>query len=117
MGHCHMLLAVAGLDNDAIHERIRRLAGGDWSGFTPAEQAAFAFARKLRTISAVTPDDFRRLADHFGRERAVDVAWWACRSHYMTRVADAFQLPLEESNVFDGFVAADGAAASRGKKD
>jgi hypothetical protein len=30
----------------------------------------------------------------------LDVLWWACRCHYMTRVADAFQLPLEEKNVF-----------------
>jgi hypothetical protein len=29
------------------------------------------------------------------------VIWWACRCHYMTRVADAFQLPLERENVFD----------------
>jgi hypothetical protein len=28
------------------------------------------------------------------------VIWWACRCHYMTRVADAFQLPLERENVF-----------------
>jgi hypothetical protein len=39
---------------------------------------------------------------HFGPERAVDVIWWACRCHYMTRVADAFQLPLEKENVFEG---------------
>ena len=38
---------------------------------------------------------------HFGPERALDVVWWACRCHYMTRVADAFQLPLERENVFD----------------
>jgi len=29
----------------------------------------------------------------------MDVIWWACRCHYMTRVADAFQLPLERENV------------------
>ena len=40
------------------------------------------------------------LIGHFGLERALDVLWWACRCHYMTRVADAFQLPLERENVF-----------------
>ena len=47
MGHCEMLLAVAGLDDAAVTRRTRQLAGGDWSRFTPAERAAFAFARNL----------------------------------------------------------------------
>ncbi len=96
-----MLLAVAGLDSDAVTERTRRLAGGDWSSFPEAEQAAFAFARKqARKPWSITDDDFDGLVRHFGKERALDVVWWACRCHYMTRVADAFQLPLERENVF-----------------
>jgi hypothetical protein len=102
MGHCEMLLAVAGLDKNAISERTRQLASGDWSRFAPAEQVAFAFARKqARTPWAVTDKDVRQLTDHFGTERALDVIWWACRCHYMTCVADAFQLPLERDNVFE----------------
>ena len=38
MGHSEMLLAVAGLKEDEVKERVRGLAAGDWSGFTPAEQ-------------------------------------------------------------------------------
>jgi alkylhydroperoxidase family enzyme len=106
MGHCNMLLAVAGLDKIAVADRTRRLAGGDWSGFTPDEQAAFAYARKLARGAAPTADDFAALAARLGRDRAVDVVWWTCHCHYMTRVADAFQLPLEDGNVFDGFQAA-----------
>jgi alkylhydroperoxidase family enzyme len=103
MGHCEMLLAVAGLDEKEIIERTRRLASGDWSSFSAAEQAAFAFARKqARTPWAITGEDVDVLVKHFGRERALDVIWWACRCHYMTRVADAFQLPLEKENVFTG---------------
>jgi hypothetical protein len=98
-----MLLAVAGLDQTAVQERTRRLASGDWSGFPPAEQAAFAFARKqARAPWTIGDDDWRQLVRGFGPERAVDVVWWACRCHYMTRVADAFQLPLERGNVFEG---------------
>ncbi len=108
MGHCQMQLAVAGLAQDDVQERTRRLASGDWSGFSPAEQAAFAFARKLVNARTVTPADFRRLKEQFGQERAVDLVWWVCRCHYMTCVADAFQLPLERDNVFDGFAAAPG---------
>ena len=101
MGHCEMLLAVAGLDDKAVNQRVRRLAAGDWSSFPPAERAAFAFARKQATDpAAVTPADLEELTRHFGPVRALDVLWWACRCHYMTRVADAFQLPLERENVF-----------------
>jgi alkylhydroperoxidase family enzyme len=101
MGHCEMLLAVAGLNSDAVTERTRRLASGDWSSFSAAEQAAFDFARRqARKPWSITDEDFNGLVSHFGRERALDVVWWACRCHYMTRVADAFQLPLERENVF-----------------
>jgi alkylhydroperoxidase family enzyme len=101
MGHCEMLLAVAGLENDAITNRTRRLADGDWSDFTPAEQAAFAFARKqAKNPAGITKEDVATLQARFGKDRALDVIWWSCRCHYMTRVADAFQLPLEKENVF-----------------
>jgi len=102
MGHCEMLLAVAGLDQKAIIERTERLAAGDWSGFSPAERVAFLFARKqAKDPASITAQDMRELAYHFGTARALDVLWWACRCHYMTRVADAFQLPLESENVFE----------------
>src|SRR5260370_22573134 len=102
MGHCEMLLAVAGLDQKAIVERTQRLASGDWSGLTPAERAAFTFARKqAKDPASITATDMRELTHHFGTTRAVDVLWWACRCHYMTRVADAFQRPLDRENVFE----------------
>ncbi|SRR5260370_4208705 len=96
-----MLLAVAGLGDEQITERTRRLAEGDWSSFPAPERAAFGFAHQLsRTSPAVSDMDVRQLHEHFGPERALDVIWWLCRCHYMTRVADAFQLPLERENVF-----------------
>jgi hypothetical protein len=101
MGHCEMLLAVAGLDSQAIADRTRRLASGDWSVFAPAEQAAFAFARKQATAPwSVRRADVQDLLSRFNGGPGLDVIWWACRCHYMTRVADAFQLPLERDNVF-----------------
>jgi alkylhydroperoxidase family enzyme len=107
MGHCEMLLAVAGLDQKQISERTRKLAEGDWSGFTPADRAAFAFARKLSFEPASVTDEYvAELQRLFGAARTFDVIWWACRCHYMTRVADAFQLPLERDNVFDNRPAA-----------
>jgi alkylhydroperoxidase family enzyme len=106
MGHCEMLLAVAGLDAKAVAERTRALAEDDWSKFSPADRAAFAFARKqAKAPGSITDADVDGLTRHFGRERALDVIWWSCRCHYMTRVADAFQLPLERDNVFQGLSA------------
>ena len=70
-----------------------------------SERAAYAFARKqAKRPWDVSAQDIEWLVKHFGPERAVDVIWWACRCHYMTRVADAFQLPLEKENVFEGLV-------------
>ncbi len=103
MGHCTMLLAVAGLDRQTVHEHTEKLAGGDWSRFSPAERAALGFARKLADGRPVSARDYQGLVAHYGRDRALDVLWWVCQCHYMTCVADAFQLPLEGGNVFDGF--------------
>ena len=101
MGHGNMLLAVAGLTDDEVKERTKRLASGDWGGFAPAERQALAFAAKLsRKPAAVTDTDMRDLVETFGRERAVDVLWYASWVNFMTRFADAFQLRLERENVF-----------------
>ena len=101
MGHSEFHLAVAGLDEEQVRERTKQLASGDWSKFTPAERVAFSFAHKqAKQPWAITDEDYRQLVAHFGKHRAVDVVWWASRCHYMTRLADAFQLPLERDNVF-----------------
>src|SRR5262245_65594278 len=99
MGHCEMLLAVAGMKPEEVAGATRRLAGGVGSA---AEQAAFAFTRKQAADPAsVTDADVRELERHFGREKAWHVIWWAARCHYMTKVADAFQFPLEKDNPFE----------------
>src|SRR3954447_12442678 len=100
MGHGNMLLAVAGLSDDEVRERTKRLAVGDWSGFAPAERQALAFAARLsRKPAAVTDADVADLVETFGRERAVDVLWYASWVNFMTRFADAFQLRGEGENV------------------
>jgi len=105
MGHTEMMLAVAGLDQKAITQRNRHLASGDWSAFSPRERVAFHFVHKqAKSPASITDRDFRQLVQHFGQEQALDVIWWSSHCHYLTRVADAFQLPLEQENVFDGFL-------------
>lgn len=101
MGHSEMLLAVAGMTEEEIARRTESLAAGDWSGFPPAEQTAMRFARKLTGEPwAVTDGDVRDLEEAFGRHRALDLIWHVAWGNYMTRFADAFQLPLEPTNVF-----------------
>jgi alkylhydroperoxidase family enzyme len=101
MGHGNMLLAVAGLTDDEVKERTKRLASGDWSSFAPAERQALAFTAKLsKRPAAVTDTDVADLVETLGRERAVDIIWYASWVNFMTRFADAFQLPLERENVF-----------------
>jgi hypothetical protein len=70
MGHAEMLLAVAGLDRKTIDERSRHLADGDWSVFSPAEQAAFGFAHKQAARpESITRQDVEELVRRLGRER------------------------------------------------
>jgi alkylhydroperoxidase family enzyme len=104
MGHCEMLLEVAGLDKKAIAERTRRLASDDWSAFPPEEQRAFAYARKLsKTPWELTPADYKTLETDLGPDKGFATFWWLCRGLYMTRVSDGLQLPLERENVFNSF--------------
>jgi alkylhydroperoxidase family enzyme len=101
MGHSEMLLAVAGLKEDEIKKRTRKLAAGDWSDYSPAERQALQFAHKLSSKPAsLTAKEMGALAATFGRHRAIDLIWYGAWCNYMTRVADAFQLPLEKTNVF-----------------
>ncbi len=96
-----MLLAVAGLTDKQIRDRFEQLASGDWSNFSPEERVAFSFAWKQAVSpSSITDADVKQLIEQLGKEQAVDLIWWTSRGHYMTRVADAFQLPLESDNVF-----------------
>lgn len=102
MGHCEMLLEVAGLDKQAIADRTSKLAGNDWSAFPPAEQRAYAYARKLSKAPwSLTAEDYQTLEKDLGPAQAMSTFWWLCRGLYMTRISDGFQLPLERDNVFD----------------
>jgi hypothetical protein len=110
MGHSEMLLAVAGLKADEIKKRTSNLGSGDWSVFPAGERQAFHFAWKLsRQPADLTNSDVVGLVDTFGQERALDLIWYGGWCNYMTRVADAFQLPLERDNVF--------APPKKGKSD
>jgi hypothetical protein len=101
MGHAEMLLAVAGLKPEEVKELTKKLASGDWSSFPKAQQTAFGLAYKLsKEPSSITDKDRAALVEVFGRARAADLIYYVSWCNYMTRIADAFQLPLEKDNVF-----------------
>lgn len=101
MGHCEMLLAAEGLNEQAIQQRTQELASGDWTQFPAAEQIGYRYARKLTLAPwELTARDYRSLEQALGPETAMATVWWLCRGLYMTRVSDGFQLPLERDNVF-----------------
>ena len=101
MGHCEMLLEVAGLHAEEVADRTERLGSANWSSFSPIEQRCYAYARKLsQTPWELTPADYESLVADLGADQAMATFWWLCRGLYMTRVSDGFQLPLERENVF-----------------
>lgn len=96
-----MNLAVAGLKPNEVTRRMELLATGNWAGFSAAHQAAFLFARKQAfNPGSLTGADLVDLEKHWGKDKMWQPIFWSARCHYMTRVADAFQLPLEKDNVF-----------------
>jgi hypothetical protein len=100
MGHCEMLLAVAGMSQEEVDAKTRQLAG-DWSDLPASERAAFVFTRKqARDPNSITDADIAELERACGKERAWQIIWSASSRHYMTKVADAFQFPLERENPF-----------------
>jgi alkylhydroperoxidase family enzyme len=104
MGHTEMILAVAGLDELELKDRVSQLASGDWSSFKPAERAGLLLACKLtRTPWQIQKQDIDTLTAHLGQERALETIYYICGCNHMTRVADAFQLPVEPDNVFMAF--------------
>ncbi len=96
-----MLLAVAGLKPEEVKALTKKLATGDWSSFPKAQQTAFGLAYKMSKHPAkITNADRETLVEVFGRDRASDLIYYVAWCNYMTRIADAFQLPLEKENVF-----------------
>jgi hypothetical protein len=95
-----MLFAVAGMNAEKVNATTKRLAG-DWSDFPADERAGLLYARKqARAPWSITDDDIKELERQCGKDKAWQIVWYAARCHYMTTVADSFQLPLEKENPF-----------------
>ncbi len=96
-----MLLAVAGLTKEQVKERARGLSDNKWTLFPEVERVGYRFVHQQATQpTKISDEQIKALKKAMGPHRALDVIWYGSWCNYMTRVADAFQLPLEKSNVF-----------------
>lgn len=96
-----MQLAVAGLNELQAEEKTRLLASGDWSSLAPQQRVILHFARKIsKEPKKLDEADMQTMIRYLGSDRAIDWTYHVCWANFMTRVADAFQLPLESTNVF-----------------
>lgn len=114
MGHCEMLLELAGLEPASITQRLQRLASGNWSCFPAEEQLAYAFACLLtQSPWEVSDADIDAVKSALGEQGAMAAIWWLCRGVYATSIASAFELPLERENVFRAPAEPSGSAPPR----
>src|ERR1044072_3630171 len=101
MGHAEMLLAVAGLNELQVEERVKVLASGDWSSFKPEERVLLRFAKQLsQRPQQLNPTDVQLVIRNVGLERTLHWTFHIGWCNFMTRIADSFQIPLEKENIF-----------------
>jgi AhpD family alkylhydroperoxidase len=85
-------LRALGLDDDAIFA----IDGSDEARFTPAERAAFAFARKLTVDPAlIDDDDFDALKKSYSDTQIAELIHHVNHDVFFNRVTEAARLPLD----------------------
>ena len=89
IGHQESKLLAAGLSEDEIAS-----LDGDWSGHTPAEQAAFAFARKLSfQPHEISDADIDALRGHFTDLQILEMVLSIGRNNVANRSHEALGVP------------------------
>ncbi len=95
MGHVQYMAAVADLPPSYVFE-LEALEKKD-----PRRRVAFPFARKLtREPESVSQADIDSLRTAFTDKEIVQLVFAICHFNTMNRLADAFGVPLEKTNVF-----------------
>ena len=88
------------LDAGRSEQRIAAL-DCDWSTFTPAEQAAFAFARKLTyEPHRITDKDIESLAKHYRPQQIVEICLHVAGYNATNRWTDGMGIPQEGHRTF-----------------
>ncbi|WP_206108067.1 carboxymuconolactone decarboxylase family protein [Paludisphaera soli] len=95
-GHQEVKLASDGVQEDAI-----AALDGDWSEFTPAERAAFAFTRKLTyEPHALTDADVDRLRAHYNDLQILEIVMTVAGNNATNRWTGPLAIPQEKHRVF-----------------
>ncbi|HEV3167853.1 MAG TPA: hypothetical protein VGZ22_27880 [Isosphaeraceae bacterium] len=96
MGHQEVKLASAGLSDD----RIAAL-DGNWSEFTPAERAAFAFTKKLTSApNQVDDDDIAALKRYYNENQVLEIILSVAGFNSTNRWTGGLAIPQEEHREF-----------------
>lgn len=95
MGHVDYMAAVGGLPTSHVFDLERP------DTLDPRRRAALAFARKLtRSPAQVSKADVDALRAELSEKEVVQLVFAICHFNTMNRLADAFGVPLEPTNVF-----------------
>ena len=91
-GHQETKLSAEGVSEDTI-----AALDGDWSEFTPAEQAAFAFTKKLTyEPQSITNADIDSLRRYYKDPAIVEIALTVAGNNAMNRWTGALRIPQED---------------------
>ena len=93
LGHQEIKLAVAGLEEDKI-----AALDGSWAEFSPEQQAAFAFARKLTyEPHRLADDDIARLRKHYTDLQILEIVLSVCGNNSINRWKEGVGVPQSKS--------------------
>lgn len=89
------------LSGDGVTEETIAALDGDWSGFTPAEQEAFAFTRKLTyEPNRLADADLARLRRHYNDLQILEIITAVAGFNAMNRWTGALAIPQEDHRVY-----------------
>jgi alkylhydroperoxidase family enzyme len=95
-GHQESKLASAGVNEETI-----AALDGAWDRFTPAEQAAFAFTRKLTLRPDIITDaDINALRPFYSGQAIVEIAMVVSGFNWMNRWTEGLAIPQEDHRVY-----------------
>ncbi|AMV36050.1 carboxymuconolactone decarboxylase family protein [Planctomyces sp. SH-PL62] len=95
-GHQEVKLAGDGVGEDSI-----AALDGDWSEFSPAQRAAFAFTRKLTYEPyALTDADLDRLREHYNDLQILEIVMTVAGNNATNRWTGPLAIPQEKHRVF-----------------
>ena len=91
LGHMNAMLRKLGMSDEQI-----QALDGSLAEFTPAEQEAFKFARKLTATSWQMSDaDIARLRKHYTDRQVAQIVYVVCAANFLDRFTETLGLQLE----------------------